>query len=257
MPLSVLLLAAAMGAANRAAAPVRLQRVTVEVPDRDLVRVTLHATAGPAMKTGLVGQRLRLGGVAVPLATPVDVTVEDGETRIDFDIRLREVPEPVLALDPNRMPVLWDGLDAADAPVLAVVGTMDLGDPGEVELPLAALYRTYARLTDLRITPSLTVVTVHALVSLYNPLGFDVVATGLDYRLTVGSESVLTGKQPGFRLRAGQRSDVLLDQDVPLADVVGGAAAFARGAPAQLEGTLTIRTPSGDRPIPLLLRAGI
>jgi hypothetical protein len=257
MPLLALLLAAALGAGNHAAPPERLQRVTVEVPDRDLVRVTLHGATGPAMEMGLVGQRLRLGDVTVPLATPVDVTVGDGETRVDFDVRLREVPEAVLALDPNRMPVLWDGLDAAGAPALAVVGTMDLGDPGEVELPLAALYRTYARLTDLRITPSLTVVTVHALISLYNPFGFDVVATGLEYRLTVGSESVLAGRQPGFRLRAGQRSDVLLDQDVPLADVVGGAAAFVRGAPAQLEGTLTIRTPSGDRPIPLLLRAGM
>jgi hypothetical protein len=205
--------------------------------------------------SGLAGQRLRLGDAVVPLATPVDVTVGEGETRVDFDVRLREVPDSVLGLDPNRVPVLWEGLDAAAAPVVVVSGTVDFGDPGEVELPLAALYRVYARLSDLSITPSLSAVSVRALISIYNPFGFDVVATGLQYRLTVGNQSVLAGKQPGFRLRAGRRSDVLVEQDVPLADAMGGAAEFVHGAPAQLEGTLTIRTPTGERIVPLLLQA--
>ncbi len=250
-------LVAAVRAAAAGPAPLRLQRVTVELPDRDLVRVTLHALPGPAMRSGLAGQRLRLGGAGVPVATPVDVTMGDGETRVDFDVKLREAPQAVLGLDPNRMPVLWEGLNAATAPVLVVGGTVDLGDPGDVELPVAALYRAYARLADLSVRPSLTAVSVRALISIYNPFGFDVVATGLEYRLTVGGEGVLAGRQPGFRLRAGKNSDVLIEQDVPLADVMGGAAAFARGAPAQLEGTLTIRTPAGERPIPLLLRAGM
>ena len=250
-----LVLIAAARAAAPGPTPVRLQRVTIEVPDRDLVRVTLHAAAGPAIRTGFVGQRLRLGDSAVPLATPVDVTVGEGETRVDFDLKLRQAPEAILAIDPNRVPVLWEGLDGAAAPVLAVGGTVDLGDSGEVNLPLAALYRAYARLSDLSITPSLTAVSVRALISLYNPFGFDVVATGFAYRLTVGGQSVLAGKQPGFRLRAGQHSDVLVEQDLPLADAMGGAAAFVHGAPAQLEGTLTIRTPTGERIVPLLLQA--
>lgn len=252
-----LILAAAAHAATPTPAPLRVQRVTVEVPNRDLLRVTLHAAASQGLRSGLSGQRLRLGEASVPLATPADVTVGSGETRIDFDVKLNSVPEAVLGLDPNRMPVLWEGLDAGNAPVLSARGTIDLGDPGEVELPLAGLYRAYARLSDLKVTPSLSAVSVHALLSLYNPFGFDVVAVGLEYRLTVGSQTVLSARRPGFRLRAGQRSDVLIEQDVPFGDAAGGAAAFLRGEPAMLEGTLTVRTPQGERPIPLQMRAGM
>jgi hypothetical protein len=253
----VLLLVAAAHASAAGSTPARLQRVTIEIPDRDVLRVTLHAAPAPPLHSGVSGQTLRLGGVSVPLATPVDVTVGHGETRVDFGVKLRAVPEAVLALDPNRMPVLWEGVDERGLAVLTVGGTVDLGDPGEVELPLAGLYRAYAHLSDLSLTPSLSALSVHALLSLYNPFGFDVVATGIDYRLAVGSQTVLAGRQPGFRLRGGQRSDVLIEQDLALSDAVGGAAAFARGAPAQLQGTLTIRTPQGERPIPLLLRAGM
>jgi hypothetical protein len=243
-------------AAAAHAVPIPVRRVTVAVPNPDFVQVTLHAGPSQGVRSGLSGQRLRLGEATVPLASPADVTVGGGETRIDFEVKLNTVPEAVLGLDPNRMPVLWEGLGAGGAPVLAAGGTIDLGDPGEVELPLVGLYRTYARVSDLKVTPSLTNVSVHALLSLYNPFGFDVVATGLEYRLTVGSQSVLSASRPGFRLRAGQRGDVLIEQDVPFGDVAGGAAAFLRGEPALLDGTLTIRTPQGDRPIPLQLRAG-
>lgn len=252
-----LVLAAVAHAAAANPAPLRVQRVAVAVPDPDLVRVTLHAPPSPGVRAGLAGQRLRLGEALVPIASPVDVTVGGGETRIDFDVRLNVVPETVLGLDPNRMPVLWEGLGAGGVPVLAVGGTVDLGDPGETELPLAGLYRAYARLSDLKVTPSLSAVSVHALLSLYNPFGFDVVATGIEYRLTVGSQTVLSGKRPGFRLRAGRHSDVLIEQDVPLGDAAGGAAAFLRGEAAQLDGTLTVRTSQGERVIPLLMRAGM
>ncbi len=257
MPIIHTLILAAVAHAAANPAPLRVQRITVTVPDPDLVRVTLHAPPSPGVQSGLAGQRLRLGEVSVQIASAVDVTVGSGETRIDFDVKLNLVPEAVLGLDPNRMPVLWEGLGAGGAPVLAVGGTVDLGDPGETELPLTGLYRAYARLSDLKLTPSLTAVSVHALLSLYNPFGFEVVATGIEYRLTVGSQTILSGKRPGFRLRAGRRSDVLIEQDVPLGDAAGGAAAFLRGEAAQLDGTLTLRTPQGDRPIPLQLRAGM
>jgi hypothetical protein len=253
---ALVLLAAAATAPAPPGAPVRLQRVSLALPDRDVVRVTLHAAAasGP-VRAGLAGQRLRLGDVAVPLETPADVTLADGETRADFDVKLRSVPEKVLALDQHRLPVLWEGLDARGALVLAVAGTVDLGDPGEVEVEATKVYDAYAHVSDLRITPSLAAVGVHALLSLYNPLGFDVVATGLEYRLAVGTQQVLAAKRPGFKLRAGQRSDVLIEQDVPLGDVAGGVAAFLRGEAAQFDGTLAVRTPDGERAIPLHLTA--
>ena len=252
-----LILAVAAHAAAASPTSLRVQRITVAVPDPDLVRVTLHALPSPGVRSGLAEQRLRLGETPVPILSPVDVTVGGGETRIDFDIRLRAVPETVLGLDPNRMPVFWEGLGAGGEAVLAVGGTVDLGDPGETELPLAGLYRAYARLSDLRLTPSLGAFSVHALLSLYNPFGFDVVATGFEFRLRVGNQTMLLGKRPGFRLRAGRRSDVLIEQDIPLGDVAGGAAAFLRGEAAQLDGMLTVRTSQGERSIPLQLRAGM
>jgi hypothetical protein len=257
----VLLAAAAAATAPSAASPVtplRLQRVAVAIPNRDVVKVTLHVAAAPGpVRAGLAGQRLTLGPAPVPLTEPADVTLVGGETRVDFDVNLRMVPEAVLALDPHRMPVLWEGLDARGTPVLAVAGTIDLGDPGEVELPVTKVYDAYAHVSDFRVAPSLSTVGVHALLSLYNPLGFDVVATGLEYRLAVGTQQVLAAKRPGFKLRAGQRSDVLIEQDVPLGDVAGGVAAFLRGEAAQLEGMLVIRTPDGERAIPLHLSAGM
>jgi len=252
-----LILAVAAHAATPDPPPLPVQRISVAVPDPDRVQVTLHAAPSSAVGSGLTGQRLHLGGAPIPLDSPVDVTVAGGETRIDFEVMLRTVPEAVLALDPNRMPVLWEGLAAGGTPVLTAGGTVDLGDPGEVEVPLAGLYRAYASLSDVKLTPSLVAVSVHALLSLYNPFGFDVVATGLEYRLVVGSQTVLSATRPGFRLRSGQHSDVLIEQEVPFGDVAGGAAAFLRGEPAVLEGILTVRTSQGERAIPLLLRAGM
>jgi hypothetical protein len=253
---AVLLVAAAAQVAP--ATPLRLQRVSIAIPNRDTVTVTLHAAATSGqVRAGLTKQRLALGPASVPLETPADVTLAGGETRVDFDLKLRAVPESVLALDPHRMSVLWEGLDARGETVLAVSGTIDLGDPGEVELPLAKVYDAYAQVSDLRLAPSLSTVGVHALLSLYNPLGFDVVATGLEYRLVVGAQQVLAAQRPGFKLRAGQRSDVLIEQDVPLGDVAGGVTAFLRGERAQLDGVLVIRAPDGERAIPLHLSTGM
>ncbi len=239
------------------AAPLRLERVTVSLPSRDVLRVKLSAPPPATLAAGMSAQRLTLGGVRIPLATPVDVTVAGGETRADFDVRLADVPEGVLGFDPNRVPLLWEGLDGAGAAVLAIGATVDLGDPGEVQLPVADVYHAYATLTDFTVTPGLSAVNVHGLLGLFNPFSFDVVATRIELTVKVGTQTVLTTTRPGFRLRAGQRSDVLVDQDVPLADAAGGVGAFLRGEPAVLEGTLVLRTPQGVRAVPLHMRAGM
>ena len=260
MPILTLVLIAATHAAARPAAPapLRLERVTVALPSREVLRVTLTGPApAGALAAGMSAQRLSLAGVRIPLATPVDVTVEGGRTRADFDVRLADVPEGILALDPNRVPLLWEGLDRAGAPVLAVGGTVDLGDPGEVQLPLADLTRAYTSVSDFTVTPGLSAVSVHALVGLFNPFSFDVVATRVELAVVVGSQPVLEVRRPGFRLRAGKRSDVLVDQDVPLADAAGGVGAFLKGEPAVLDGTLVLRTPNGERAVPLHMRAGM
>ncbi len=255
---ALLVAAAAQSSAPAVVAPLRLAHLSVALPSREVLRVTLAAPAPPAKPSaGMSAQRLTLGEVRIPLATPVDVTVAGGETRADFDVRLADVPEGVLGFDPNRVPLLWEGLDDAGAPLLAIGATVDLGDPGEVQLPVADVYHTYATLTDFTVTPGLSAVNVHGLLGLFNPFSFDVVATRIELTVKVGTQTVLATTRPGFRLRAGQRSDVLVDQDVPLADAAGGVGAFLRGEPAVLEGTLVLRTPQGERAVPLHMRAGM
>lgn len=253
----VLILAAAPAASRAmAVAPLRLQHIVVALPSRSLVHVTLHgAPLAGKLTAGLTSQWLALGAAQVPLPTPVDVTVDPGETRAEFDLRLRDVPEAVLAEDPNRMPVLWEGLESSGAVGLAIAGTVDLGDRGDVEVPLADLYRAYATMSDFTVTPGLSAVTVHGLLGLFNPFGFDVVVTGLELHVKVGTQAIMDAKRPGFRLRAGQSSDVLIEQDVALADVAGGMTALLRGEPPVLDGVLVLRTPKGDRPIPLQAQA--
>ncbi len=234
--------------------PLRLQRVTVALLTRDLVHVTLHAPPLPAPpSSGMAAQRLTLGSARIPLADTVDVTVGGGETRAEFDVRLADVPESVLAVDPNRAPVLWEGV-AGERTVLAIGGTLDLGDPGEVEVPVRDLYREYVTLTDFAINPGFTAVNVRGLLGLYNPFAFEVVASRIELNVAAGAAKVLTMERPGFRLRARQRSDVLLDQDVPLADAAAGVAAFLNGEPATAQGELVLRTPQGDRVVPLQFR---
>ena len=259
MPILLSLIIAAGGAVAvppaKAPTALRLERVTVAVRTRDLLRVTLHAPAQKVpLSSGMASQRLTLGAARIPLADTVDVTVGGGETRAEFDVRLADVPEAVMSMDPNRAPVLWEGLGAGGAAVLAIGGTVDLGDPGEVEVPVRDVYREYVTLTDFTVNPGLAAVNVHGLLGLYNPFAFEVAASKIELKVTAGESTVLAIERPGFRLRARQRSDVLIDQDVPFAEAAAGVAAFLKGEPATVRGVLTLRTPQGDRVIPLQLR---
>ncbi|MBZ5587110.1 MAG: hypothetical protein LAO05_00960 [Acidobacteriia bacterium] len=260
MPIVAGLLLAAAGVvappAVKTAAPLRLQGVTVAVRSRDVLHVTLRAPAPPGPPaSGMNAQRLTLGAAQIPLPEAVDVTIGGGESRADFDVRLADVPEDVLTVDPNRAPVAWEGVGPGGTAVLAMAGTLDFGDPGEVEVPIKDVYRAYVTFTDFTINPGLSAVNVHGLLGLYNPFGFEVAATKIELKVTAGTHTVIAMQRPGFKLRPRQRSDVLLDQDVPFADAAGGMAAFLKGEPAMVEGELVLRTPHGDRVIPLQLRA--
>ena len=234
-----------------------LAKIAIDVSSADVVRVTLHAAPLPGgVPKGVSAQLLTLGGdVPVPLASPVDVSGDAVGTRAAFDLRLRDLPERVLGVDPNHLQLRWEGLDAQGASVVALAGVIDLGDPAQTELSPRKLVDTFARLDDFRVGPGLTKVSVHGLLSLYNPLGFDVAITRLAYTVKVGQQTVLSAQQPSFRIRAGQRGDVLIEQDVPLADAAGAVAGVLRGDPATLDATLVIRTPQGEREVPLHLAA--
>jgi hypothetical protein len=234
-----------------------LERVEVALPNPDTARVTLVAQAASGLPSaGVVGQRLSLGaGVAIPLATSAQLTGDARTACVTFEVRLRDAPEAVLELDPAAVRVRWEALGADGRPLFAVAGILDAADRSRLVVAGEAVGDAYARLEDVKLTPGIGSLGVRALASLYNPFAFDLVIVRLEYHLAVGSQTLLAGKRPGVRLRAGQRSDVLLEQEVTLADVAGGVSAFLGGSPAQLDGAVVVRTPHGERTVPLHARS--
>lgn len=199
----------------------------------------------------VAAQTLATGGIAIPLGGQPVVSGEAGVARVSFEVNLADAPEAILGLDPNRLPVRWEGLDAQGKPLLVAEGLVDLGDPDQVEVPIRRVQDLYTRVGRLTMSPGPGGLSVSVLLGLHNPFAFDVVVTGLAFQLAVDGNAIMTGARPGVRLRGRQSSDVLIEQDVPLVDLAGGAAAVLGGATAELTGHLTVRTPNGDRYIPL------
>ncbi|MGE5236245.1 MAG: hypothetical protein ACM3O7_07860 [Acidobacteriota bacterium] len=248
----LILTAAALASSLNGPAPVTIRHVGVELPTRAEAHVTLDADLPPGgLPTGIIDQRLSTGTVAVPLASAVRVDATGGRAQVRFTIELAKVPEGVLALDPNRLPVRWVGLGASGRPLLVATATLDLGDRGEVDLPIRKLQQLYTEVGQLSVAPASDGVAVRALIGLFNPFSFDVVVTRVEATVTVDGQPVVQAKRPGFRLRGQQSSDVLIEQDVPLGQLAGGIASVMGGATAELTGFVGIRTPSGERLIPL------
>ena len=243
-----------IAAAVTAAPPVLvLERVEVALPNPDTARVTLVAQAASGLPpAGVAGQCLSLGDdVAIPLGPPVQLTADARTTCVTFEVRLRDVPEAVLELDPAAVRVRWEALGADGRPLWAIAGTLDAADRSRLVVAGGEVLEAYARLEDVKLTPGIGALGVRALLSLYNPFAFDLVIVRLEYRLAVGSQTLLAGQRPGVRLRASQRSDVLLEQEVTLAGVAGGVSALLGGSLAQLDGAAVVRTPHGERTLPL------
>lgn len=232
-----------------------LTHVSVELPDRDTALVTLHAVGTPGGPVAeLPAQRLLVGGIAVPLPKPATVAVASAETTVHFELPLRVLPESILEVDPNHAAIRFEAASKDGKPAVAIEGKVDAGDPGEVEVPRRRAVDLYASLADFSISPASGGLGVRAVVSLYNPLAFDIVVVRVEYHLAVGANDVIAGQRPGFRLKAGHSSDVLIEQEVGLADAAGAFGAFMQGAPVTFEGGIVIRTPTGDRLFPLQLQ---
>jgi len=234
------------------ASPAPLSHVAVALPSRDTAILTLTATWNDPAPRGVESQRLLAADVSIPLAGAPAVTVAGGELRTEVTVRLKDVPEAVLNLDPNSLPLRWEGLDRKGRVAASLAGTVDLGDREQVSLPIRTLYDQFLLVRDVSASPGLSAVGVRALLGFYNPFAFDVVATRVEYRLDVAEQPILEGKRPGFRLRGAQWSDILIEQDVPLGDVMGAVASFLGGEAVTLTGALTVRTPQGEKIIPLV-----
>ena len=234
----------------------RLRRAELGLPSADRAAVVLHGEGhGPA--PALAAQRFRLGDTTVPVDGVPDLAMTPSTSTVRLAVDLARVPDGVLDLNPYAVPVHWEGLDAKGKPVLVLAGILNLADQGQVELPARQMVELYASLADYSATPQGLQVHVRVLLNLTNPFSFEITATGLRYRLRVGDTEILASSRPGFRLRPRGRSDVLIEQDVPLAQLAGGVAALLARQPATLDGVMSIRTPRGERHIPLELRGGM
>lgn len=235
---------------------VHLQKVELDLPTPDQAVVILHGGGRerlvlPALKD----QRLRIGDLSVQLSSAPDVVVTPAASRVSFTVQLRQLGEGVLDLDSSTSLVRWEGLDASGKTVLVVAGVLDLGDPAQAVFPDGKLYPHYASLADYSLAPDGLQVKIKVLLAIYNPFGFEVVATGMQYRLDVGEETVVDSERGGFRLRPARRNEILIEESVPLFDLAAGMAAFLARQPAVFTGVVGIRTPQGERSVPILLRS--
>lgn len=241
-----------------AAAPpptLALQRVVLDLPTRDEATLELHGEGRAGLAPVLAAQRLRIARCEIPVASPPDFTATGTASRARLSVTLAGVGEEILAIDTSTVELRWEGLDPGGRVAVTLEGTIDLADGRQAVLPVEMLHRHYAHLADYGVDPEGMLVHVSALVAIYNPFSFEVVATGLEYRLEVGGAPILDSRRGGFRLRPRQTSDVLVEQAVPIVDLAAGFAALMARHPVTLQGVLAIRTPRGERGIPILLRS--
>jgi len=249
---------AAVAVAQNPSSPKAATIVTSSIafPDRDTAVVKLVASPLAAVSSAeFTDSRLTVGDVKVPVRGAVVVKGGTGEITVTIPVKLADVPEGVLDLPIDAVTVRWFGLERG-VPALVVSGILDIRDRALVSVREEDLRTHFASLGPVSITPGLSEVGVRLFLEVYNPFKFDLVATGLEYRLTVGERLLVDTRRAGFRLRAGQRSDVLLEETMALTDAVGGAAGLLGSQPASLAGTLVLRTPKGERRFPIYLASG-
>ena len=246
--------AAVQPAAVRALA---LQRALVEVPAARRLKVALFATPSTGGASRAFSRsRLLIAGQDIPLASPGVTTDQPGNTVVHLEIDLTALPESVLTLPAGPLTVRWEGVTDGGRTVVTVAGTMDPTDRSQLTVPQDDLYALYARLESPSVTPVGSTLAFRGLANILNPFSFDVVVKGLEYRVVVGGAEVMAAQRPGFRLRAGQRSDVLLEAEVPLASAAMAAAGLLRGAAVEVVGQLRLATPDGERLVPIVVRGG-
>lgn len=246
--------AVAQTASNPKAATI--SRTEVAFPDRDSAVVTLVAAPLAAVSSAQFSDsRLTVGNLKVPVRGKAVVKGGTKEITVTIPVKLADLPEGVLDLPIDAVTVRWFGLENG-VPAVVVSGIVDVRDRALVRVREEDLRAHFARLGPLSITPGLSAVEVRLMLDVYNPFKFDLVATGLEYRLTVGERLLVDTRRAGFRLRAGQRSDILLEETLALGDAVGGAAGLLTQQPASLAGTLILRTPGGERRFPIFLASG-
>lgn len=228
----------------------------VEIDVRPGPADTFSATlAGPAAgaRSGAFSGRLAVNGSAVELPSSASAVGSGARRRLPVTLRYADVPADwANRFHPQTFDYRLSGRTAAGVPVewAGRARWDDVGVEGEKET-----LRKFLRLASVEVTDvSFTESTAQAVVTVRNPFAFPLTIASTRYRLTSGARVVGVGSTRGKILRPRQESTLLLPIDVDHGQLLGAAGSGILGGgslPARLSGTLTVRLPRGDVPVPL------
>lgn len=236
-----------------------LHRLSAELVDRDTLRLVLATERIPERLASRVsGQLLVVGGVPMPTASGSILAEVEGDGAVSLDVVVPAVPSAVLDLPLEDIPLRWQGLDRRGRVVVDVHGRITLGEGGNAVALESQAARDLVRLVDHTVRLRGLGVATRLLVRLHNPMGFEVTVARVQYVVSVGGMPLVSGERPGFRLRPVSDGDVLIEAEVPLVDLAAGAAAAViQRLPMRLDGVVWLRTPAGDRPLPLAVTTAV
>lgn len=262
----------AIGAAAAAAAPGTVNRVEVTGVTRQVAAVWIRATvASPPASTPperLVFQgTISAGDVVLPVRGPVGVTLQrraaEGPAEAVFapDVDLARLPPGILALAGSPFfPVVLRGTIRASggsapgggAPVLAE-GRLRPGAPDVVAPASGAA--SFARFSGASLGGvSLQGASGEASVSVFNPLGFDLLVEEIRYELRSGERTLFRGSRRGVRLHAGRENEVGLPLEVAYADLLAAAGGTVRSGgtfSGRLVAQVTVKAGTGRIVVPV------
>lgn len=236
-----------------------LHGLRAELIDRDTLRLVLFSEEIPEdLAARVSGQLLVVGTVPLPTAPGPVVARDEGIGTVTLDVVVPSLPAAVLELPSDEVPIRWQGLDGRGRVVVDVRGKATLGEGGNAVAAESPAARDLARLADHAVRLRGLGLAVRVLIRLHNPMGFEVTVARLQYVVSVAGIPLVSGERPGFRLRPLKDGDVLIEAEVPLTDLAAGvAAAVLQRMPVRLDGVIWLRTPSGDRALPLTLATGL
>jgi LEA14-like dessication related protein len=241
---------ALVAAAASAAAPLAV-RVVPET--EDFTVVVSGTTSAPA--SGAFSGTLALNGSSAEL--PVSGTARPAADRqeLTLKIRYRDVPEDWV----NRFRTADFDYKlrgtVAGSTALSWSGTRrwaEIEVEGRKEAASSFVQLGQIALTEFSLFES----AARADVTVRNPLSFPIKLAGAEYRLEIGGRDVGSGTAPGMLLRPSQSTTLGLPIDLDHGQLLAAAGSALRSGgevQGRLQGTLTIRLPGGDVPVPLNL----
>jgi LEA14-like dessication related protein len=227
------------------AAPPPSIRVAPETEDFTVVAIGTGASSAAGAFTGTLSlngspSELPVSGVARSTADRIEVSLK---------IRYRDVPEDwVNRFRANDFDYKLRGTVAGGS-ALSWSGTRRWA-----EIEVQGQKETASSFVQLGQIAATEVSAAQAEVTVSNPFSFPVKLAGAQYRLEIGGREVGAGAAEGVLLGPNQSTNWNLPIDIDyrqLLAAAGSALASGRDVQGRLRGTLRIRLPGGDLPVPL------